>query len=258
MAAEHPQQVGRGEDRGVERRRDEVDHEAPGLSRGDLAPVAGVEHRCGPAPRRDAGRAEAQRVQEQAERGWHRRHGTSVEWAEDVERRGRPAQHPLAPAAHAHQLGDDADREPAREVPDDVEPVAAAKPGDDALRVRLDAVADLLECRWAELFAQDPALAVVQLSVAEQRRAAAQAVREAVGGHAVAADEGLGIAQRSSHVVEAADRVHAVAGEPYDGAGMPDPGERVAGVGEDIVCVEVDLEVGSGPSRDPDRFVSHT
>ncbi|MFI4978364.1 MAG: hypothetical protein ACHQC8_06815 [Solirubrobacterales bacterium] len=103
--------MGRGEDRGVKRRRDEVDHQTPSLSGGDLTPVAGVEHGCGPAPRRDPGRAEAQRVKEQAERGWHRRHGTSVEWAQEVERRRRPAQHPFAPAAHAHQLGDDADRE---------------------------------------------------------------------------------------------------------------------------------------------------
>ncbi len=34
-------------------------------------------------------------------------------------------------------------------------------------------------------------------------------------------------------------------GSHTDGAGMPDPGERVAGVGEDIVCVEVDVEARS-------------
>ena len=118
------------------------------------------------------------------------------------------------------------------------------------LRVCLDSVLDLLERGRAELLAQDPALAIVQLSVAEQCRAAAQAVGEAVGSHAAAADEGLGVAQRRSHVVEAAHRVHAVAGEPDHGARMPDPGERVAGVGEDIVCIEVDVEARSGRSRD--------
>ncbi|MFI4978363.1 MAG: hypothetical protein ACHQC8_06810 [Solirubrobacterales bacterium] len=122
----------------------------------------------------------------------------------------------------------------------------------------LHAVLDLLERRRAELLAQDPALAIVQLSVAEQCRAAAQAVGEAVGSHAAAADEGLRIAQRRSHVVEAAHRVHAVAGEPYRGTAMQDPGECVAGVGEDIVCVEVDVEAGNGRSWGCPRFISHT
>ena len=45
---------------------------------------------------------------------------------------------------------------------------------------------------------------------------------------------------------EAADRVHAVTRQPHCGTAVPDPGERVAGVGEDIVCVEVDVETGSG------------